>query len=149
MENNKFQELVLKKFEENEQFQKLTLQKFEENEQFQKLTLQKFEENEQFQKLALQKVEENDQFQALVVKQFHLISEQMQALTQGQVRLENDLKRLEVRMENEVIERLRGLYDDREVQNEKLDKIEQRLTDIEVDTSYLVLKVKGLEKIAK
>ncbi|MEW6698149.1 MAG: hypothetical protein ACOY35_13750 [Bacillota bacterium] len=142
MENEKFQELVLRKLEENEQFQKNTLNQFE-------LINKKFEENEQFQKSALKqfelinkRFEENEQFQNSVLKQ-------MQALTQGQARLETDLKKLELKMENEVIERLRGLYDDREVRNEKLDKIEQRLTDIEVDTNYLVLKVKRLEMMAK
>lgn len=85
---------------------------------------------------------ENEKFQALVL-------EQLQALTQGQTRLESGLKKLELKVENEVINKLEGLYLDREVQNEKLDKIEQKLTDVEVDTNYLVLRVKRLEMMAK
>ncbi|WP_051688267.1 hypothetical protein [Desulfofalx alkaliphila] len=85
---------------------------------------------------------ENEKFQKLVL-------EQLQTLTQGQARLESGLEKLELRVENEVINKLEGLYLYREVQNEKLDKIEQKLTDVEVDTDYLVLRVKRLEMMAK
>lgn len=98
--------------------------------------------NERFQELILMRLEDNEKFQVLVL-------EQLKALTEGQVKLEATLLKLETNIENEVIDKIRGLYDDREVQNERFDRIEEKLGSIEVDTGYLVAKVAKLERIAK
>ncbi|GAB6156831.1 hypothetical protein JCM39194_00310 [Desulfotomaculum varum] len=78
-----------------------------------------------------------------------MVIRQLQALTEGQAKLEANLLKLETKIENQVIEKLRGLYDDREMQNDRLDRIERRLDKIEADTSYLVVRVAKLESIAK
>lgn len=65
----------------------------------------------------------------------------------------DDLKksqaRLEFRMENEVIEKIRALFDAREVHEDKFKQVFKRLDDIALDTGYLVAKVAQLERIAR
>ncbi|NPV54900.1 MAG: hypothetical protein HPY71_15530 [Firmicutes bacterium] len=65
------------------------------------------------------------------------------------VRVEKGQLRLEARLETEVIDKVRALFDDREVQNDRLDRIESKLDDISTDTRYLVARVAKLEKSAK
>ena len=57
--------------------------------------------------------------------------------------------RLESRMESEVIDKIKALFDDREVQNERLDRIESKLDLVTSDTGYLMSKVVRLEALAK
>ncbi|MCL6478097.1 MAG: hypothetical protein K6T65_06745 [Peptococcaceae bacterium] len=84
-----------------------------------------------------------------ILKTLQQHGEQLKTLEQGQTRLENKANKLELRMENEIIEKLRGLYDDREIQNERLGRIESKLDSIEIDAGYLVARVSRLEKVAK
>lgn len=51
----------------------------------------------------------------------------IQDLKEGQARLEERMTRLEVRIESEVIDKIRGLYDAREIILDKLDRIEGKL----------------------
>ncbi|MCL6557505.1 MAG: hypothetical protein K6U74_01650 [Firmicutes bacterium] len=113
-----------------------------EQEKFQEYVLQELQENRKFQEYVFQELQENRKFQEMVIRQ-------LQALTEGQAKLEANLLKLETKIENQVIEKLRGLYDDREMQNDRLDRIERRLDKIEADTSYLVVRVAKLESIAK
>jgi len=78
------------------------------------------------------------------------------AVEEGQARLETRLGtveegqvKLELRMENEVIEKIRALFDDREAQNERFGRIANTLDDISTDVRYLVARVVKLEKLAK
>lgn len=57
--------------------------------------------------------------------------------------------RLETRMENEVIEKIRILFDARQAGEERLDQINGRLDSIETGTDYLVARVAQLEKVAR
>jgi len=75
--------------------------------------------------------------------------EQLKSLEHGQTRLENKVDKLEIRMENEVINKIRALFGDREAQNERLDRIESKVDSTEIDTHYLVARVSRLEKLAK
>jgi len=84
----------------------------------------------------------NEKFQELVLQQFNRINERLDSL-------ENRQHRMETRMENEVIDKIKALFDDREVKNDRFDRIEDRLGSIENDTRYLVAKVVRLEKMAK
>ncbi len=63
--------------------------------------------------------------------------------------LKKDHLRLETRMENEVIDKLRALFDNREVQNDRFDRIECKLDDIATDTGYLATKVLQLRQLVK
>lgn len=86
-------------------------------------------ENEKFQELVLKRLEDNEKFQASVL-------EQLKALNQGQAKLEVDVKdfkfgqnkleanqlnlvanqlKLETKIEHDVIDNIRSLFDDRQV----------------------------------
>lgn len=74
-------------------------------------------------------------------------------LEQGQERLETKVGELELRMENEVIEKVRALYDGFNLRGDQIEnlqkRLDQRLDSIEIDIGYLVSKVARLEKMAK
>ena len=63
--------------------------------------------------------------------------------------VENNQARLEMRMENEVIDKVRALFDDREVQHIRYDKLENQLEALSIDLSFLVTRVIRLEQVAK
>lgn len=63
--------------------------------------------------------------------------------------VEKNQARLELRIENEVIEKIRALFDDREVQNNRFDIIENKLEGVSLDLRYLVTRVIRLEQVAK
>jgi len=74
-------------------------------------------------------------------------------LEHGQERLESKVDKLELRMEDEVIEKVRALFDGFTLRGEQIENLQkhlnQRLDSIEIDTGYLVSKVARLEKMAK
>lgn len=80
--------------------------------------------------------------QQLIIKTLQMHSVQLEDLQKGQ-------SRLETRIENEIIEKLRGLYDDREVQNDRFDRIESKLDDMATDISYIAAKIAGFRKLAR
>jgi len=59
------------------------------------------------------------------------------------------LVRLENRVENEVIEKIRALFDARADHEDKFKRIDKRLDSIENDTAYLVARVASIERLAK
>ena len=76
--------------------------------------------------------------------------EEGQARMEGRMdRLETKLDKLEVRIENEVIDKIRVLFDADKLREEKLNQVIERLDTIEIDTGYLVARVSRLEKVAK
>jgi len=115
---------------------------------------------------------DNEKFQELVLQQFNKIDRQLQSLTDGQEelnkkvgsmdtrlktveegqtriesrmdKLESKVDKLELRMENEVIEKIRGLYEDREVQHDvnsrvlaALERIESKIERHDIQISIL------------
>jgi hypothetical protein len=117
---------------------------------------------------------DNGKFQELVLKQLELLTEGQQrlddkpeqgqqrldlkvdGLEQGQKRLEFKMDKLELRVENEVIDKIRALFDDREMQNKRiefhdrrLDSIDEKLDRISNDTAYLVSEVISLKRLVK
>lgn len=142
MDNEKFQELVLKQFDQVEK---------------------RFAENDKFQELVLKKFEENDKFQELVVNQFAKIVGQLENLNDGHIRLEtrmddlgskvdkleSKVDKLQVRIENEVIEKVRALFDAQSANKDHFEQTDRRLEHIEIDTAFLVNRVTRLEKQAK
>lgn len=85
---------------------------------------------------------DNDRFQNLVL-------EQLKYLAEGQHELRQDVRRLETRMENEIIGKISALFDDREVQNNRLDNIDQKLDKVLTNTENLAIRATRLEKMAK
>ena len=99
---------------------------------------------------------DNEKFQELVLQQLQDLAAGQKQLTDGQKDICKDLTkletsmgslekgqlRLETRMENEVIDKIRALFDTWQVHEDKLD-------DISTDTRYLVARVAKLEKTAR
>lgn len=85
---------------------------------------------------------DNKKFQELVLQQLNMLTTDIKGI-------KSTVSKLEVDIENKVIEKIRALFDDREVQNERLDRIEDKLDKISTDTSYLVARVARLENLAK
>lgn len=92
---------------------------------------------------------DNEKFQDLVLQQFQTIADELKNLKMGQERLESKTDKLEIRMENEVIDKIRVLFDADKVREEKLNQVIEKLDSIEIDTGYLVARVSRLEKEAK
>lgn len=85
---------------------------------------------------------DNEKFQDLMLQQFNQVFEKLDSLERGQLKLET-------RIENEVIDKIRALFDDRDLQNTRLNRIENKVESIGIDTGYLVARVARLEKAAK
>lgn len=63
-------------------------------------------------------------------------------------KVDSKVEKLELRMENEVADKIRGLYNFREVNNDQFTKVVEKLESIEIDKGYLVSRVARLEKMA-
>ncbi|RJQ30396.1 MAG: hypothetical protein C4589_03545, partial [Peptococcaceae bacterium] len=72
-----------------------------------------------------------------------------QTLEKGQQALEKGQLNIEIRLENEVIEKIRALFDGWQAHEEKFARIINTLDDISIDVRYLVARVVKLEKLAK
>lgn len=71
----------------------------------------------------------NEEFQALILKQLQTLHEGQQLIRQE---LKQDINKLEVRIENEVIDKIRGLNDAREVISDNLTKVNSTLENLAV-----------------
>jgi hypothetical protein len=67
---------------------------------------------------------DNKKFQELVLQQ-------LQGLAEGQRKLESKVDKLETRMENEVVDKIRALFDDRSVAQDYFASIKDSLARIE------------------
>lgn len=113
---------------------------------------------------------DNEKFQELMLQQFQNITGELKNLNrqvanmeEGQSRLASVVDKLEVRLgtvekgqlkletklENEVADKIRALFDDREVQNDKLARMEDKLERVANDTAYLVSEAARLKRAAK
>lgn len=63
--------------------------------------------------------------------------------------LKTGQQQLETRIENELINKVRALFDAREIQNNINKQILDKLENVDININYLVAKVIHLEKIAK
>ena len=73
---------------------------------------------------------DNEKFQELVLQQ-------LQGLAEGQQKLESKVDKLETRMENEVIDKIRALFDDRSMSQDYFASIKDSLTRIEDRVEFL------------
>ncbi|HOV80637.1 MAG TPA: hypothetical protein PK728_11150 [Bacillota bacterium] len=94
-----------------------------------------------------------EQGQQEIRDEFNPVNERLAALEQGQSRLESKVDKLELCMENEVIEKVRALFDGFTLRGDQIENLQrhldQRLDSIEIDTRYLVSRIASLEKLAK
>ncbi|MDD4563110.1 MAG: hypothetical protein PHW39_08555 [Syntrophomonadaceae bacterium] len=82
-------------------------------------------------------------FQELVIKQ-------LQTLTEGQQTLSEKVNIIDlnqIRMENELTEKIRGLYDSREVQNDVNERIISTLERLEAKIDVLQLETAHLRRV--
>lgn len=112
----------------------------------------------------------NERFQELVLQQLKGLADRMESIDEGQARLDSRMEtvekgqarlekrlegvekgqlRLETRVENEVIDKIRILFDANMLQNDWYERIMDLLDDVSTDVRYLVARVAKLEKIAK
>jgi len=85
----------------------------------------------------------------VIKEELNPVRQELQELRHGQERLGNKVDKLEIRMENEVIDKIRVIFDTDKVREEKLNQVIEKLDSIEIDTGYLVSRVYRLEKMAK
>jgi len=85
---------------------------------------------------------DNEKFQELVLEKLNMLTDEVKGV-------KSTVSKFEIRIENEVIEKIRGLYDDREVQNNRFDRIESKLDDISTDVGYIAAKIAGFGKLAR
>lgn len=102
--------------------------------------------NEEFQMLVLQQFESIDKRFESIDKQFQDISNELKSLKDGH-------QRLELRMENEVIDKIGSLFDGYSLRRDQIENLkkhfDERFDSVEIDTGYLVSRVARLEKLAK
>ena len=85
----------------------------------------------------------DQEFQELVIKQ-------LQTLTEGQQMLSEKVNIIDlnqIRMENELTEKIRGLYDFREVQNDVNERIISTLDRLEAKVDVLQLETAHLRRV--
>ena len=92
---------------------------------------------------------DNEEFQRLVLEQFAKSSDQFAEFGERLGTVEKNQLRLEMRMENEIINSIKALLDGYKTHEERLDRIEDKVDDVSTDVRYLVARVTRLEKLAK
>ena len=96
---------------------------------------------------------DDEKFQEIVLRQFQAIADELKDLKDGQQRLETKVDKLELRIENEVINKVSALFDGYTLRGDQIDNLQkhldQRMDSIDIDTGYLVSRVARLEKLAK
>ncbi|MBS4026805.1 MAG: hypothetical protein KGZ96_14220, partial [Clostridia bacterium] len=70
-------------------------------------------------------------------------------MKESQAKLETKVDKLEMRMETEIIDKIRILFDVREVHNEKFDQLTAKLDRVANDTAYLVQEVATVKRLVK
>ncbi|AEG16024.1 hypothetical protein Desku_2497 [Desulfofundulus kuznetsovii DSM 6115] len=102
----------------------------------------------------------NEEFQSLVLQQLEKINKRLDSLEEGQLHLttrldnvDNKVDKLGLRLENEVIDKVRALFDGFALRGDQIERLQKhldkRIDSIETDTRYLVARVARLEKLAK
>lgn len=89
---------------------------------------------------------ENDKFQELVLKHLMNLSEDVTTIKGDVSTLKGDVRRLETRMENEVIDKIRVLFDGYHRHEDRLDRIEQKVDAICEQVGVHDLQIKLIRK---
>lgn len=83
----------------------------------------------------------NEEFQATLLDQLQLLAEGQRSLALEQKEIRKDLTRLEAKMENDVINKVRALFDANQVQDDRYDHVLEKLSDMDDKLDYMLLKV--------
>lgn len=82
-----------------------------------------------------------------IIKLLETIAADVTDLKKGQTTLESHVDKLELRMENEVIDKIRALFDAREVQNDVNDRIIDVLNRIEAKVDVLQMETASIRRV--
>lgn len=82
-----------------------------------------------------------------IIKLLEALAVEVNDLKSGQNRLESKLDKLELRMENEVIDKVRGLFDAREVQNNVNENVQYTLSRIEGKLDVLQMETASVRRV--
>lgn len=81
---------------------------------------------------------------SVIQEELKPINERLATLEQGQERLENKVDKLEIRMENKIIEKVRALFDAREAQSDvnqqilsTLQRMEAKIDVLQMETAHI------------
>jgi len=80
---------------------------------------------------------DNDKFQELMLQQFNKVFEKLDSVENGLEAVKRNQIRLETRIENEVVEKIRALFDDRSVNQDYFASIKDSLARIEDRVEFL------------
>lgn len=93
---------------------------------------------------------DNDKFQKLVLQQFEKVFEKLGSMENRLEAVERGQLRLETRMENEVIEKIRALFDDRSINQDYFASIKDSLARVEDRVEFLARQnIEHLDKLQK
>lgn len=123
-------------------------------------------DNNKLQELILQQLTTLAEGQRQIEARIEIVKDLQSRMGNVEARLgglETGQRRIEMRMENEVIEKIRAVFDGWKAHEEKLERVMSTLQehetklehvinvvdDISTDTRYLVARVAKLEKLAK
>lgn len=90
---------------------------------------------------------DNEKFQELVLKQLTALTVGQESLTEKVDHIENRIDKLEIRMENAVIDKVRALFDAREVQNDINERIINALGRIEAKVDVLQMETASIRRV--
>ncbi|NPV27051.1 MAG: hypothetical protein HPY81_06280 [Firmicutes bacterium] len=118
-----------------------------DNEKFQELVLQQLKMLSEGQNMLIHRVGTLEQGQNLLAANLMETQKNVKELTTQVGKLENQMARLETRIENEIIEKIRGLYDFREVQNNVNERITSTLERIEAKIDVLQMETAHIRRV--
>ena len=134
MTNEQFQELVLQQLQtltEGQQRMENRMDNIEQNQHKFENRMENLEQNQQKFENSMENLEQNQQ----------KFENRMENLEQKTNRIDTGLLKLETRMERELIDKIRGLFDAREVQNDRFDSLEVKLDEINESIEYALFKL--------
>jgi response regulator RpfG family c-di-GMP phosphodiesterase len=91
---------------------------------------------------------ENDRFQDLVLEHLARLTQEMTGVKQGQQELTNKVDKLEARFENEVIDKIKTLFEARWADREILERVEKRVDAIFEQVAVHEVQIKVIKKAA-
>ena len=111
------------------------LKSLREGQEAQGQRLERVEKNQEAQGRRLERLEKG---QEALQKGQEALQKGQDELRQGQQDLQNQVTKLEVRMENEVIEKIRALFDARQVHLDYFESLRDALTRVEENIDHLI-----------
>ncbi|MBO8138287.1 MAG: hypothetical protein H0Z40_09175 [Desulfotomaculum sp.] len=84
-----------------------------------------------------------------ILKMLETLTNDVAGIKSDVAELKRGQQRIETRIKNELVDKVRALFDAREVQGDINTKILDKLEDIEINTNYTAAKVSRLKQVVK